>query len=91
MTHKVSEETRRGMAPAMFALVAAIAVLVRLFVWLLFGARPSVNQLTAYDIGVRAFEHGISRSKNPYMAGDDRVDWFRGWDRAKMVLWAGVK
>jgi hypothetical protein len=36
--HKVSEENRRGMAPAMFALVAAMAVLVRLFVWLLFGA-----------------------------------------------------
>jgi ribosome modulation factor len=83
--HKVSDEARRGMAPAMFAFVGALAAVIFSVLYLLFGAWPTVNHLTAFDVGVQAFERGISRSKNPYMAGDDRVDWFRGWDRAKSM------
>lgn len=37
---------------------------------------------TPYDQGMRAREHDIPRSHNPYMSDPDRTDWFRGWDDA---------
>jgi ribosome modulation factor len=75
--------------PVALIVSAILAVIagggIGLLLLALFGAWPTVNHLTAFDVGVQAFERGISRSKNPYMAGDDRVDWFRGWDRAKSM------
>lgn len=50
-----------------------------------------MEQLTPFQIGVKAFESNVDRSANPYINDDDRTDWWRGWDWAKKMNWEAMK
>lgn len=36
-----------------------------------------------FEQGFKAFKSGWLRSANPYADGDDRKNWFEGWDYGK--------
>jgi ribosome modulation factor len=46
--------------------------------------------IDAYEEGITAFERQVPRNANPYPEGSDRVDWFHGWDRAKMITFDAI-
>jgi len=48
--------------------------------------RTVIDRATVvFEEGFGAFFDGTHRHENPYASGEDRLNWFKGWDHANAL------